>query len=166
MKKLFDESNLAKAFDDELSNILKKIDEEEVPSNFTTFYNNNKEKEKLIESKIKLNNKIIHQSKLINYFLNKTSLSKIEKETNQPTGWHGCGSIRLALKQEDVDWFHYVKGILDNVGSPAEFVTKEKILLMHPFLKIDDVICGLHTPEDGYTDPTSTTNAMANINPK
>ena len=86
---------------------------------------------------------------------------ELEKETGQPTGWHGCGSIRLALKQEDVDWFHYVKGILDNVGSPAEFVTKEKILSLHPFLKIDDVICGLHTPEDGYTDPTSTTNAMA-----
>ena len=85
----------------------------------------------------------------------------LEKETGQPTGWHGCGSLRLALKQDDVDWFHYVKGILDNVGSPAEFVPKEKILDIHPFLKLDDVICALHTPEDGYTDPTSTTNAMA-----
>ncbi len=86
---------------------------------------------------------------------------ELEKETNQPTGWHGCGSIRLALKQEDVDWFHYIKGILDNVGSPAEFLSKEEILSLHPFLNINDVICGLHTPEDGYTDPTSTTNAMA-----
>ena len=32
---------------------------------------------------------------------------------------------------------------------------------MHPFLKIEDVLCALHTPEDGHTDPTSTTNAMA-----
>ena len=82
LKKLFDKSKLTKAFDDELSNILMKIDEEEVPSNFTTFYKNNKEKEKIKESKIKFNNKIIHQSKLLNYFLNKTSLPKIEKETN------------------------------------------------------------------------------------
>ena len=86
---------------------------------------------------------------------------ELEKETGQSTGWHGCGSIRLALKQEDVDWFHYVKGILDNVGSPSEFISKDKILELHPFLKIDDVLCGLYTPEDGYTDPTSTTNAMA-----
>ena len=85
----------------------------------------------------------------------------LEEETGQSTGWHGCGSLRLALKEEDVNWFHYVKGILDNVGSPAEFVDKEKILDFHPFLKIDDVLCALHTPEDGYTDPTSTTNAMA-----
>ena len=85
----------------------------------------------------------------------------LEKETGQSTGWHGCGSIRLALKEEDVNWFHYVKGILDNVGSPAEIISKEDILKLHPFLKIEDALCGLHTPEDGYTDPTSTTNAMA-----
>ena len=85
----------------------------------------------------------------------------LEKETGQSTGWHGCGSLRLALKEDDVDWFHYVKGILDNVGSPAEFVPKEKILDLHPFLKIEDVLCALHTPEDGHTDPTGATNAMA-----
>ena len=80
--KLFDDSNLSKAFDEELSNILKEIDEEEIPSNFTTFYKENKEPEKIKESKIKFNNKILHQSKLLNYFLNKTSLLKVEKETN------------------------------------------------------------------------------------
>ena len=82
LKKLFDDSNLSKAFDEELSNTLKKIDEEEIPSNFTTFYKENKEPEKVKELKIKFNNKILHQSKLLNYFLNKTSLQKVEKETN------------------------------------------------------------------------------------
>ena len=67
----------------------------------------------------------------------------LEKDTGQSTGWHGCGSLRLALKEEDVNWFHYVKGILDNVGSPAELVSKEKILQLHPFLKIKDVLCAL-----------------------
>tara|TARA_Y100000590_G_scaffold220535_1_gene249571 strand:- start:1623 stop:4043 length:2421 start_codon:yes stop_codon:yes gene_type:complete len=86
---------------------------------------------------------------------------ELEKETGQSTGWHGCGSIRLALKEEDVNWFHYVKGILDNIGSPAEIISKEQILDLHPFLNIDDSLCALYTPEDGYTDPTSTTNAMA-----
>ncbi|PPR50444.1 MAG: 4-methylaminobutanoate oxidase (formaldehyde-forming) [Alphaproteobacteria bacterium MarineAlpha5_Bin5] len=86
---------------------------------------------------------------------------ELESETGQSTGWHGCGSIRLALKDEDVNWFHYVKGILDNVGSPAEIISPDLIKSLHPFLKVEDVLCGLHTPEDGYTDPTSTTNAMA-----
>lgn len=82
LKKNFIESDLSNAFNKELAKILKQIDKDEIPSNFTTFYNQNKEPDKIIESKIKFNNKIIHQSKLLNYFLNKTSLPKVEKETN------------------------------------------------------------------------------------
>jgi len=82
LKKSFDDSNLSKAFDKELSTILKKFEEDDIPANFTTFYINNKEPKKIKESKIKFNNKIVHQSKLLKYFLNKTSLPKVEKETN------------------------------------------------------------------------------------
>ena len=94
--------------------------------------------------------------------LHSTNLYKsLEKETGQATGWHGCGSLRLAYKQEDLDWFFYVKGILDNVGVPAEIISTNEILKIHPFIKLDGIIGGFHTPEDGHTDPTSTTNAMA-----
>ena len=86
---------------------------------------------------------------------------KLERETGQSTGWHGCGSLRLAYQQEDLDWFYYVKGILDNVGSPAEIISTQEILKIHPFIKLDGIIGALHTPKDGHTDPTSTTNAMA-----
>ena len=61
---------------------MKTINEDQIPSNFTKFYKQNKEPEKEKELKIKFNNKIFHQSKLLNYFLNKTSLPKVEKETN------------------------------------------------------------------------------------
>ena len=60
---------------------MEKIDEKDVPSNYTTFYQkyiNDKKSE--IDKKIKFNNKIIHQSKLINYFLGKQDLDKTEKE--------------------------------------------------------------------------------------
>ncbi len=94
--------------------------------------------------------------------LHSTNLYKtLEKETGQSTGWHGCGSLRLAYKQEDLDWFHYVKGILDNVGAPAEIISTNEIKKIHPFIKLDGIIGAFHTPEDGHTDPTSTTNAMA-----
>jgi len=82
LKKYFVESDLSSAFNKELAKILKQIDRDEIPSNFTTFYEQNKEPDKIIETKIRFNNKIIHQSKLLNYFLNKTSLPKVEKETN------------------------------------------------------------------------------------
>ena len=86
---------------------------------------------------------------------------KLEKETEQPTGFHDCGSLRLAYKKEDLDWFKYVKGILDNVGAPAEIISTNEIKKIHPFIKLDGIIGAFHTPEDGHTDPTSTTNAMA-----
>ena len=82
LKKSFDKVNLTKAFKEELSHILKKIDEREVPARYTSFYWENKETEKVKKSKIKFNNKILHQSKILNYFLNKTSLPKTEKVTN------------------------------------------------------------------------------------
>ena len=86
---------------------------------------------------------------------------KLEQETGQSTGWHGCGSLRLAYQQEDLDWFYYVKGILDNVGSHAKIISTQEITNIHPFIKLDGIIGALHTPEDGHTDPSSTTNAMA-----
>ncbi len=82
LHKSFAESNLSNAFDEELSKILKSINENKIPSNFTTFYLKNIESEKEKELRIKFNNKIFHQSKLLNYFLNKTSLPKVEKEAN------------------------------------------------------------------------------------
>ena len=82
LNKSFDDSNLSNIFDEELSKILKTINEDQVPSNFTTFYKLNKEIEKKKKLKIKINNKVFHQSKLLNYFLNQTSLPRVEKETN------------------------------------------------------------------------------------
>ena len=82
LKKSFDQSNIPNAFDEKLASILKNIPEDEIPSNYTTFFAKNKKPEKIAELKIKLNNKILHQSKVLNYFQNKTSLPQIEKETN------------------------------------------------------------------------------------
>ena len=79
---LFKKSNLSNAFDEVLAINLEKIPEDEIPSNFTSFYNKNKEPEKTAKLKIKFNNKVFHQSKVLNYFQNKTSLPQAEKETN------------------------------------------------------------------------------------
>ena len=69
-------------FDEELIGFLKKIDKEEVPSNLTRFYENyiNEDEVELIN--IKINNKILHQSKLINYFKVANSSNNITKDLN------------------------------------------------------------------------------------
>jgi hypothetical protein len=66
----------------ELRVLLKKIDREEVPSNFTSFYDNYIDSNKTELTNIKINNKVLHQSKLINYFKINGSSKNITKDLN------------------------------------------------------------------------------------
>ena len=81
LKSLFEEDKINNAFKYELSNILNEIDEEDVPSNHTNFYKEFVGGEKTILTKIKFNNKIIHQSKLLNYF-RKDAPNNVDKDLN------------------------------------------------------------------------------------
>ncbi|MFL2903179.1 MAG: hypothetical protein ACJZ43_00540 [Candidatus Pelagibacter sp.] len=83
LKDLFEEDGIGNAFDLELKNFLNQISAENVPSNFTTFYNNFGKNEENINKEIKFNNKILHQSKLVNYFNGDYSKSKIEEDLNR-----------------------------------------------------------------------------------
>ncbi|MBT22354.1 aminomethyltransferase, partial [Candidatus Poribacteria bacterium] len=87
---------------------------------------------------------------------------QLEAETGLSTGWHSCGSIRLATNQDEVDWFHYVKGMLNSIDVEAHLIGHDDIRQKQPLVDdLSDVMVGLWTPDDGWTDPTSATNAMA-----
>ena len=83
LKDIFESEGIGNAFDVELKNFLNQIDIEDVPSNFTTFYNEHKNDKEIINKKIKYNNKILHQSKLVNYFNGDYAKSKIEEDLNK-----------------------------------------------------------------------------------
>jgi len=83
LKDIFESEGIGNAFDLELEKFLKKIDETDVPSNFTTFYNQHIKNDEIINKKIKYNNKILHQSKLVNYFNGDYAKSKIEEDLNK-----------------------------------------------------------------------------------
>ena len=78
LKNSFKNDGIENAFNIELKTFLRNIEEDKVPSNFTTFYQNNLDNEKTEQVNIKINNKILHQSKLINYL-------KLEKSKKDPT---------------------------------------------------------------------------------
>ena len=82
LKNSFKIDEIEDAFSDELRNLLSDIDEQEVPSNYTTFYQNYIDKKENKLSNIKINNKILHQSKLINHFILENGLSDINKDVN------------------------------------------------------------------------------------
>ena len=82
LKNSFKIDEIKDAFSDELRNLLSDIDEQEVPSNYTTFYQNYIDKKENKLTNIKINNKILHQSKLINHFILENGLSDINKDVN------------------------------------------------------------------------------------
>lgn len=113
-----------------------------------------------------------HAAGLIPHFIGSLNMAKVhlytsqlyqrlEAEVGQTTGWHGCGSIRLATNQDEVDWFHYVQGVLRCVGAECHLIGPSEISELHPLLNTEGVLLGAYTPGDGHTDPASSTMAMA-----
>jgi hypothetical protein len=82
LKNSFEKDNLENAFDIELKKFLEKFDPLEIPDNLTSFYYTNIQIKNKIVKKIKFNNDVLHQSKLINYFNGDYSKTKIEKDVN------------------------------------------------------------------------------------
>lgn len=82
IKNLMIDDGIENAFKTELSKILVKIDINDVPPEYTTFYEDNIFLSSDLKKKIKFNNKIIHQSKLLNYFLKDYDKIRTTKDTN------------------------------------------------------------------------------------
>jgi hypothetical protein len=83
LKDIFKSEGIEDAFDEELRKSLKQIDETDIPSNFTNFYNQYLKSDEIINKRIKYNNKILHQSKLVNYFNGDYAKSKIEEDLDK-----------------------------------------------------------------------------------
>ena len=83
LKESFIKDKIENAFSIKLKEILSNINEEEVPSNYSSFYSVNLKMETLEKKNIKINNKIIHQSKLLKYFEEKYENKKIQDDLNK-----------------------------------------------------------------------------------
>ena len=82
LKDSFKKDEIDQAFDKELKKYLDEMDPLKIPDTLTSFYYTNIKIEKEKDKKIKYNNEIIHQSKLVNYFNGDYSKTKITKEIN------------------------------------------------------------------------------------
>ena len=85
----------------------------------------------------------------------------LEKETGQSVSWHGCGSLRLAYTEDEMDWLRHTLSVGAALGFPMELVGRERVAALHPFYNLDGVLGALHTPEDGHVDPSGATQALA-----
>ncbi len=98
--------------------------------------------------------KIHHESNLL--------YPKLEAETGQYVSWHGCGGLRFATTQTEVDWFKYVQGFAPNIGFHLELITPEEALKLNPYIaNMDKVLAIAYTNMDGHVDPAGVCNALA-----
>ncbi|MBD1161626.1 hypothetical protein IDH30_05000 [Pelagibacterales bacterium SAG-MED15] len=83
LKESFKKSEINNALNVELVDMLESLKEDEIPNEYLEFYNYYLAEKINENKKIKLNNKIIHQSKLINYFQDNMDIGQAEKEINK-----------------------------------------------------------------------------------
>tara|TARA_B100001175_G_scaffold263805_1_gene233597 strand:+ start:149 stop:1906 length:1758 start_codon:yes stop_codon:yes gene_type:complete len=124
LKESFIKDNIENAFNIELKKILNIINKEEVPSNFSSFYLENIIEPPLDKKNIKINNKVIHQSKLLNYFKDKKEIKKIEDELNK--------LLKLIKKNKDYNVSTKDLILLESLISDG-VVIKKKYLNMFNF---------------------------------
>ena len=86
---------------------------------------------------------------------------QLEALTGQKVSWHGCGGLRLATTDEEVDWLRYVLGVSRLAGYEAEIIGPDDIRHYHPFLDTKGVKAAFRTVDDGHVAPADIVAAMA-----
>ncbi len=86
---------------------------------------------------------------------------KLEQVSGQSVSWHGCGSIRVAYSNEEMDWFRHMLSVGRALQVAIELIDVEKIRQLHPFYNTRGIVGGIHTPDDGHVDPAGAAFAFA-----
>ena len=118
LKGLFQKDGISEAFDIKLAEFLEVVEEEEIPSNYLDFYNTYKKTSISKNKRIKFNNKIIHQSKILDHFKEDSNLNNVEKNLE---------SLLIKIKK-DKKYFFSTKDIImleslksDGVNFPKKY---------------------------------------------
>ncbi len=82
LKEAFIKDKIGNAFEDKLKDLLKEIELDQISSEHTSFYLENINTDERKQTKIRYNDDLLHQSKLIKYFNGDYNQTKIEKDLN------------------------------------------------------------------------------------
>lgn len=90
-----------------------------------------------------------------------TLYPKLEAMTGQYVSWHGCGGIRFATTDEEVEFFKHVEGVSKLIGYRMQLVGPNEIKQINPHVDVTGVKMGAWTLDDGHVDPAGCCNALA-----
>lgn len=87
--------------------------------------------------------------------------AKLEELTGQNATWHGCGSMRVAYHDDELDSIRHTLSVGRGLGVPMQIIDVPEAKRLHPFFNFDGVKAVLHTPDDGHVDPAGATFGLA-----
>jgi len=90
-----------------------------------------------------------------------TLYPKLEDMTGQYVSWHGCGGIRFAMNDVEVEWFKHVQGVSKLIGFEMHILGPDEIKKYNPHIDVTGVVAGALTIGDGHVDPAGCCNALA-----
>ena len=85
----------------------------------------------------------------------------LEEETGQYTGWHTCGSLRIAMDPERMLEYKHIQQKDMTLGINSRLVEPGEMREIYPLINTEGVLGGLFHPDDGHVDPAGVTQAMA-----
>ncbi|MDH3689969.1 MAG: FAD-dependent oxidoreductase [Gammaproteobacteria bacterium] len=85
----------------------------------------------------------------------------LEQETGQATGFKQNGSLALAADHERFEELKRGASMASCFGLEVEVITPADAQELWPMLNIDDLVGAVFLPNDGQTNPTDTTQALA-----
>ncbi len=82
LKEAFIKDKIGNAFEEKIKDLLQDIELDQISSKHTSFYLENINTDEKKQTKIKYNDDLLHQSKLIKYFIGEYNQTKLEKDLN------------------------------------------------------------------------------------
>ena len=134
LKEQFSKNNIENAFNYELIKMLEQLDVEEIPSNYISFYENQLINKKNSNKEIKFNSKIIHQSKLLNYFRGDIDVEKAQKELEKKLK-------KIQKKQKKIKYYFSTKDIIliESFISDGVKISNKSFSLLEPDLNKSNI---------------------------
>ncbi|MFM8267438.1 MAG: FAD-dependent oxidoreductase [Ilumatobacteraceae bacterium] len=85
----------------------------------------------------------------------------LEQETGQATGFQQRGSVSVATDEERFEELRRGASMARCFGLDVQIITPADVKDLVPLANVDDVVGGVHLPNDGVTNPIDTTQALA-----
>jgi sarcosine oxidase subunit beta len=103
-------------------------------------------------------------SDAINVALAQRSLRAFAEFGRRP-GWeidlHRVGYLFVLTREHDIEVFERGVALQRELGVPSRIVGPEAVLELCPLIRVDDVLAGAFSPDDGHTTPDSVVQGYA-----